>query len=179
MKRGIWGYGKVVLACLMAGITTVVFFGLGQQVYEQTEREMEESADNIPEDMRTLAAEKKYPFFVGSSYVTINRNYQGSDGVIGFSREDALSFVKAYEYVKVDGKDQLREIARERIGVYPFDSATQEERVDVTSTGKHTIRYWVEGESGLKAEMIMMVLVDILPEGEEYRKSEVVYENGH
>ncbi|MDE6313254.1 MAG: hypothetical protein K2M46_06470 [Lachnospiraceae bacterium] len=181
MNREIGSYGKIMLTCIVAGVVATVFFGIGRQVYEKSKYSAKETAENISEDMRMLAAEGKYPFFVGSQYLTITRNYQGSDGLLGFSREDALSFVKAYEYIKEDGQEQVKEISQEKIRVYPFDDESTLEKtlLDVSTTGKYTVRYSVEGESGLKADMVMLVLVDILPEGQEYWESGAENESSH
>lgn len=173
MKRQIGNYGKIILACIVVGIGLAAFAGIGKQIYDKAPQKGEVIADNVSEDMLMLASGKKYPFFTGSQYITINRNYKGEDNVVGFSREDALSFVKAYEYIWKDGQESIQEISKEKIQVYPFDEKSGQQRtmVDVSTTGKYTVRYSVEGESGLSADMIMVVLVDVLSGEQEYLES--------
>lgn len=173
MNRQIGGFGKIVLTCMVAGIAAMTFFQLGKRIQERTPKEQQVVAENMSEDMLLLASNNRHPFFVGSQCITINRNYQGIDGKEGFSKEDALFFVKAYEYVREDGEERIKEIPKEKIQVYPYDEqkTAQREMVDVTTTGKYTVKYSVEGESGLKADRVMVVLVDVLPKGQEYLES--------
>ena len=63
--------------------------------------------------------------------------------------------------------ERVIESGKKEDGTYNFDHFF----VNVNDTGKYSVRYSVEGESGLKSDMIMLVLVDILPEGMEYRES--------
>ena len=65
----------------------------------------------------------------------------------------------------------MQEIPVENILVYPFDEpedATQDsgrEEIDVNHTGRYSLRYVVEGSTGLKAETTRILLVDFLPDG--------------
>lgn len=173
MNRAVGSFGKIILTCIVAGIAVVAFFQLGKEIYEKSPKEQEVIAGNMSKDMLLLASHNKHPFFVGSECITICRNYRGIDNREGFSKEDALSFIKAYEYVWEEGEERRKEIPREKIQVYPYDdpAAVPRVAVDVTTTGKYTVKYSVEGESGLKADRIMLVLVDVLPKGQEYLES--------
>lgn len=173
MNRIIEKYGRVAVVCTVAAIMFSVFGGIGMQLYKKTYYSKPENAGNVDENMRLLAAQKRYPFFTGSRYITLTLGYQGIDGQEGFSKEDALSFIEAYEYETNGLEGKVKGIDKNRIKVYPFDDENKNNRefVNVNKTGKYSIRYCVEGESGLKADMTMLVLVDILPQGMEYTES--------
>ena len=174
MKRLIGIYGKVLLTSCIVAMVFGAFSIFEAKLEKNSYYEEKEGADNINVHMRSLGEQKKYPFFVGSQCITLNLGYQGKDKEPGFSREDALDFVEAYEYKFQNQEEVLEKIEKEKIKIYPFDAGMESERqfVDVTNTGKYTVKYAVEGKSGLKTEMTMVVLVDILPEGMEYRESE-------
>lgn len=173
MNRLIGTYGKVLLICMIVGIIIGSFGVFGTKLYDISQYQEGESADNLKDDIRILAEQKKYPFFVGSQCITLSMGYKGKDGQEGFSREDALELVEAYEYVLNEDKVILKNMDKTKIKVYPFDNPKESQRevVDVSNTGKYTIKYAVEGESGLKTEMTMLILVDILPDGIEYKES--------
>ena len=173
MKRLIEQYGRVAAACAVAIVILPGLEIFGQKLHKKVNYEQPKTVGNVTVQMRSLSEQGKYPFFSGSRYITLNLGYKGEDGIEGFSREDALSFVEAYEYEEEGKEEVLKKIDKGKIKVYPFDDATERIRefVDVTNTGKYSVRYSVEGESGLKADMVMLVLVDILPEGVECRES--------
>lgn len=173
MKRLIGIYGKVLLTSCIVAVVFGAFVVFGQRLEKNAAYEAKESADNFSENIRSLGERKKYPFFVGSRCITLNLGYKGKDGERGFSREDALELVEAYEYKVENQKEVLRKMEKECIKIYPFDDVTENLRefVDVNNTGKYTVKYVVEGETGLKTEMTMLVLVDILPEGMEMNES--------
>lgn len=173
MNRLIGTYGKVLLTCIIVGIVVVAFGVFGKKLYDTSQYKQGESADNLKDDIRILAEQKKYPFFVGSQCITLSVGYKGKDGQQGFSREDALDLVEAYEYVMEGDKAALKKMDKTKIKVYPFDDSVESQRefVDVSNTGRYTIKYAVEGESGLQTEMTMLILVDILPEGMECKES--------
>ncbi len=173
MNRFVEKYGRVVIACSVAGIVFVILGVIGMKLYEMVSYQQPENAEEIDTDMRLLAEQKKYPFFCGSRYITLTLDYKGTDGIEGFSREDALSFVEAYEYKLDNGQEVVKKVEKDRIKIYPFDDETHSTRkfVDVKNTGKYSVRYSVEGESGLKSDMVMLILVDILPEGVECKES--------
>ena len=173
MKRLVEKYGSVVVVCIVAAIILLGIGTFGEELYGKVRCEQPKTAENIAADMRGLGEQKKYPFFCGSQYITLTLGYQGEDGIEGFSREDALSFVEAYEYRLEGEQEVLEKIDKSKIEIYPFDDTTESIRefVNVNNTGKYSVRYSVEGESGLKSDMVMLVLVDILPEGMEYRES--------
>lgn len=176
MNRLIEKYGIVAVICVIAMIILAAFKAFGIDLYQKAYYEQFKNAQDMQSDIKRLGQQGKYPFFVGNRCIKLTLGYQGTDGRKGFSREDALSFVEAYEY-KLDGSQEIMEkVDKSRIKVYPFDDETESTRkmVDVENTGKYAVRYCVEGESGLKSDMIMMVLVDILPEGMEYKESEGV-----
>lgn len=173
MNRLVEKYGRVAGVCIVAAIILLGLGTFGKKLYNKVYYEQAETAENIAADMRTLGEQKKYPFFCGSKYITLTLGYKGEDGIEGFSREDALSFVEAYEYKSEGEREIFQKIDKSRIKVFPFDDEKDSIRefVNVNDTGMYSVRYSVEGESGLKSDMIMMVLVDILPEGMEYRES--------
>lgn len=173
MNRLVEKYGRVAAVCIVAAVIMLGMGTFGEKLYKKVYYEQPETAENIAADMRALGEQQKYPFFCGSRYITLTLGYKGEDGIEGFSREDALSFVEAYEYKSEGAQEILEKIDKSRIEVYPFDDETDSIRefVNVNDTGKYSVRYSVEGESGLKSDMIMLVLVDILPEGMEYRES--------
>lgn len=173
MNRLVEKYGRIVIVCSVAAVVFLIFGGIGMRLYEKVSYQQPENAEDIDTDLRLLAAQKKYPFFCGNKYITLTLGYKGIDGTEGFSREDALSFVEAYEYKLVNGQEVVEKIDKNKIKIYPFDDEVQSIRqfVDVKNTGKYSVRYSVEGESGLKSDMVMLVLVDILPEGMEYKES--------
>lgn len=173
MNRLVEKYGQVVIVCSVAAVVFLIFGGIGMKLYEKVYYQQPENAEDIDAKLRMLAQQKKYPFFCGSRYITLTLGYKGTDGAEGFSREDALSLVEAYEYKLVNGEETLEKIDKNKIKVYPFDDETKSIRqfADVKNTGKYSVRYSVEGESGLKSEMVMLVLVDILPEGMECKES--------
>ena len=173
MRRLIGVYGKVVLTSFIVIVVFGVFVLFSEKLERKSSYEPKDTAGNISEDIRYLGEQKKHPFFVGSTCITLNLGYKGKDGEIGFSRYDALGLVEAYEYKISNQKEVLEKIEKEKIKIYPFDGTAEDDRkfVDVNNTGKYTVKYAVEGENGLKTEMTMLVLVDILPEGMEYRES--------
>ncbi len=173
MNRLVEKYGRIIIVCSVAAVVFLIFGEIGMKLYEKMSDQQPENAEEIDTDMRLLAEQKKYPFFCGSRYITLTLGYKGTDKVEGFSREDALSFVEAYEYNLVNGQEVIEKIDKNKIKIYPFDDETHSIRefVDVKNTGKYSVRYSVEGESGLKSDMVMLVLVDILPEGMECKES--------
>lgn len=172
MNRLIEKYGRVVVICVVSGIVFGVLGNFGVKLYKKSHYPEGGTADDLEKDIKVLGEQKKYPFFVGSNYITISVGYKGIDGEEGFSREDALALIDAYEFKRKDGQEVVEQMDKSKIRIYPFDNTRQQIRdfVDVKNTGKYSVRYSVEGESGLKADMTMLVLVDILPEGMECRK---------
>lgn len=172
MNRLIEKFGRIVVICMISGIVLGVFGIFGMKLYEKSEYSERGSAGDFDKSIKVLGEQKKYPFFVGSNYITIAVNYKGVDGEVGFSREDALALVDAYEFKTIDGKEEVEKMDKQKIKIYPFDNLQKQIRdfVDVKTTGKYSVRYSVEGESGLKSYMTMLVLVDILPEGMECRE---------
>ena len=173
MNRLVEKYGRIVVVCSAAAVVFLSFGRIGLKLYEKVFYKQPENAKEIAADIKRLAEQKKYPFFCGSRYITLTLGYKGIDETEGFSREDALSLVEAYEYKLVDGQEVIEKIDKSKIKIYPFDDEVSSIRqfVDVKNTGKYSVRYSVEGESGLKSDMVMLVLVDILPEGMEYKES--------
>lgn len=172
MNRLVEKYGRIVVICLVSAIVFGILGTFGAKLYKKSYYVEGGNANDLGEEIKVLGEQRKYPFFVGSNYITIAVDYKGSDGEEGFSREDALSLVEAYEFKQKDGQEVVEQMDKKQIKIYPFDNTEQQIRdfVDVKNTGKYSVRYSVEGESGLKADMTMMILVDILPEGMEYRK---------
>ena len=172
MNRLVEKYGRVVIICLVSGIVFGVLGVFGGKLYKKSHFAEGGKAGDFEKEMKVLGEQKKYPFFIGSNYITISIDYKGIDGKEGFSREDALALVDAYEFKQNDGQEVIKNMDKSKIKIYPFDNTQQQIRnfVDVKNTGKYSVRYSVEGESGLKADMTMLVLVDILPEGMECRK---------
>ncbi len=173
MNRLVEKYGRVAVICIAAAVVFLAFESMGMKLYQKNYYQQPENAENVDESMRLLGEQRKYPFFSGSRYITLTLGYRGIDGSEGFSREDALSFVEAYEYKTDASQEVIEKIDKNRIKVYPFDDENQSirELVNVNKTGKYSVRYSVEGASGLKADMTMLVLVDILPDGVEYKES--------
>lgn len=176
MNRLVEKYGRVVMICLVSVIVFGTIGTFGVKLYQKSYYAERGNANDLGEDIKALGEQGKHPFFVGSNYITITLDYKGSDGEEGFSREDALSLVEAYEFKQKDGQEVVEKMDKEKIKIYPFDNTQQQIRdfVDVKNTGKYSVRYSVEGESGLKADMTMLVLVDILPEGMECRKGKEI-----
>ena len=172
MNQLVEKYGRVVIICMVSGIVLGVLGIFGTKLYQKSYYAERVNANDLGEDIKVLGEQGKHPFFVGSNYITIAVDYKGSDGEEGFSREDALSLVEAYEFKQKDGQEVVEQMDKKQIKIYPFDKTEQHIRdfVDVKNTGKYSVRYSVEGECGFKADMTMMFLVDILPEGMEYRK---------
>ena len=166
----------VAVVCATVMIILGAFKVFRIDLYQKAYYEQPKNAEDMQLDIKRLGEQGKYPFFVGSRCITLTLGYQGADGKKGFGREDALSFVEAYEYKLDGGQEIIEKVDKNRIKVYPFDDETGSicKMVDVENTGKYAVRYCVEGECGLKSDMIMMVLVDILPKGMEYRESEGV-----
>lgn len=173
MNRLVEKYGRVVVICTVAAVVFLIFGSIGMKLYQKNYYQQPGNAENVDEGMLVLGEQRKYPFFDGSRYITLTLGYHGIDGKEGFSREDALSFVEAYEYTIDSSQEVIKRIDKSRIKVYPFDDEGQSIRefVNANKTGKYSVRYSVEGESGLKSDMTMLVLVDVLPDGIEYKES--------
>ncbi|MBQ4530628.1 MAG: hypothetical protein IJA36_08495 [Lachnospiraceae bacterium] len=172
MNQLVEKYGRVVIICMVSGIVLGVLGIFGTKLYQKSYYAEGGNANDLGEEIKVLGEQGKHPFFVGSNHITIAVDYKGSDGEEGFSREDALSLVEAYEFKQKDGQEVVEKMDKGKIKIYPYDNTQQQIRdfVDVKNTGKYSVRYSVEGESGLKADMTMLVLVDVLPEGMECRE---------
>ena len=62
MNRLIGTYGKVLLTCIIVGIVVGIFGVFGKKLYDTSQYKQGESADNLKDDIRILAEQKKYPF---------------------------------------------------------------------------------------------------------------------
>lgn len=184
MRRLVGEYGKIIIAVIVA---LAVLSGIGiyfaQPLQKESEVDLPELAGNVSEEMRILADGGYYPYMDGITDFTITKGYKGSDGVEGFTREDALSEIEAYEYVLEDGKAVKYPVEKSRIKVYPFDESDERTQdngripVDVNTPGRYSLKYVLEGKSGLIVEYTTVVLVDFLPEGIE-RQNESQNEGG-
>lgn len=172
MQRTIGTYGKVVIGVIVAGAIIASFVSMGKTAREK-EVKVPENSGNISTDLQTLADGGYYPCFEGLHNFTIKKNYVGKDGVKGLSREEALDGVKAYEYVMENGTPTKKTVPADKIKVYPYDEEPASEQnselvePEVSQTGRYTLKYAIEGESGLNAEQSIIVLVDYLPQGIE------------
>lgn len=172
MNRIVGKYGGVVLTCLIVTVVLTVFGSFGDKLSKKADYKEKGMAENVDTMIKTLSEQGKYPYFEGDNYITLNYKYKGVDGEMGISKEDALAFVKAYQYDDVGMN--LQEISKEKIAVYPFDEPDQAEDVISTEqTGKYVISYAMEDSHGLQAVKDILVLVDFLPEGEDYKAWEV------
>ncbi len=172
MKRLLGEYGRVILITVIAGGLLLFLIGTyGKKLQTQFVIKEKEVADNISEEQIYLAEHGYVPYFTGVEHVTVSKEFRGMNGEIGFTKEDALAGVKAYEYRYANQELVVQEIPVENILVYPFDEpedATQDsgrEEIDVNHTGRYSLRYVVEGSTGLKAETTRILLVDFLPDG--------------
>ena len=172
MKRLLGEYGRVILITVIAGVLLLFLIGTyGKKLQTQFVIKEKEVADNISEEQIYLAEHGYVPYFTGVEHLTISKGFRGISGEVEFAKEDALEGVKAYEYRYVNKELTMQEIPTEKIQVYPFDEqedALQDSgrnKIDVSHTGRYSLRYVVEGTSGLKAETTRIVLVDLLPEG--------------
>lgn len=178
LKRLVGEYGKIIIAVI---VVLVILSGIGiylaKPLREESEVELPELAGNVNEEMRVLADGGYYPYMDGITDFTITKGFKGSDGVTGFTREDALSEIEAYEYVLENGEVVKYPVEKSRIKVYPYDESenrTQDNgrnAIDVNIPGRYSLKYVLEGRSGLICEYTTIVLVDFLPEGTE-RKNE-------
>lgn len=172
MKRLLGEYGRVIFITIIAGTLLLFFAGAyGKQLQARFVIREKEVADNVSEEQIYLAKHGYVPYFTGVEHLTVSKGFLGNDGEVGFTKGDALEDVKAYEYRYVNQELVVQEIPVEKILVYPFDEsadATQDSgrsTIDVNHTGRYSLRYVVEGSTGLKAEATRIVLVDFLPDG--------------
>lgn len=172
MKSLLGEYGRGILFVLIASVLLLFFVGTyGKQLQKEFSIQEKSVADNLSEEQLYLSENGYVPYFTGVEHLTICKGFCGKSGETGFTREDALEGVNAYEYRYVNEELTLQEIPEEKILVYPFDDpedASQESgrsNIDVSQTGRYSLRYVVEGSSGLKAEATRIVLVDFLPDG--------------
>ena len=172
MKSLLGEYGRVILFIVIAGGLLVFLAGTyGRQLEDKFVIREKGVADNLSEEQIYLSENGYQPYFTGVEHLTISKGFRGISGEVEFAKEDALEGVKAYEYRYVNKELTMKEIPTEKIQVYPFDEqedALQDSgrnKIDVSHTGRYSLRYVVEGTSGLKAETTRIVLVDLLPEG--------------
>ena len=172
MQRTIGSYGKVVIGVIVAGAVIASFVSMGKTTRNK-DIKIPENTGNISTDLQKLADDGYYPGFEGLHNFTIKKGYVGKDGVKGLSREEALEAIKGYEYVMENGNPVKKEVPVDKIKVYPYDEDAASEQnselivPDVSNTGRYTLKYAIEGESGLNVEQSIIVLVDYLPEGVE------------
>lgn len=173
MKRILEEYGLIVIVCIIALAVFAGYTVYGKTLQEKSQINLTETAENVNEEMITLAEGGYYPYLTGVTDFTVTKNFKGEDGVIGFTKADALSEIDAYEYAYVNGEVVQYSVDKSRIKVYPFDEsedATEDsgrKAVDVTKPGRFSIKYVLESKAGLICEYTVIVLVDYLPEGVE------------
>ena len=178
MNRIVGKYGNVRLTCFIAAVVLSVFGNFGRKLWEKSDYTEGKLAENVEPVMNNLAKNEKYPYFVADNFITLTYGYKGADGVSGVSRQDALEFVKGFQYD--DSGEHVQEVSKDKIKVYPFDEPDQTEEVIPTdATGRYVISYAMEDSHGLQANLDILVLVDFLPEGEEYKAWEVKDEVSH
>lgn len=173
MKSLLGEYGRVILITLIAG--TLLLFILetyGKQLQNEYVIEEKKVADNVSEEQLYLSEHGYVPYFTGVEHLTVGKGFKGVSGKTGFTKQDALEGVRAYEYRYVNNRLTKQVIPAEYIRVYPFDEPedalqdVKRSKVNVNHTGRYSLRYVVEGASGLKAEATRIVLVDFLEEGD-------------
>lgn len=173
MKRIMEEYGLLVVVCVIVSAVLLGYNLYGKSLQGKTEIQLSKPAENVNEEMITLAEDGYYPYLTGVTNFTVTQGFKGEDGVTGFTRADALSEIDAFEYVIENGKVVKYPVDESRIKVYPFDESENaiedsgRQAVDVTTSGRFSLKYVLEGKSGLLCEYTVVVLVDYLPEGVE------------
>ncbi len=178
MNRIVGKYGGVLLTCLVVAVVLGVLENFADRLWKKADYREGNMAENVDSVIKTLSENGKYPYFEGDSFITLTYGYKGVDGKVGVSREDALEFVNAFQYDNFG--ENVEVVSKDKIKIYPFDEPQQtEEVISTEQTGKYVISYAVEDSHGLQASKDILVLVDFLPKGEDYKAWEVEDEVSH